>query len=231
MPKRDPMTQVYGRLGSIGFPRKYLREVVLPDWWDDQIAHNPAGYAEVLLLSKNLGLDLASLQNEAVPVGLRNLGPCKFKKTVSTQDSDLSIARTIATRVAQLSSLATRTPSIPLLQSASQIRTLILKAGAPWVGLSHLVDYCWAAGVPVLHLSVFPAGSRKMDGLAWVENKRRAIVISKNIRYSAWLSFILAHEVGHIAEGHVIPGGALVDEEVDRTADDEEERAANEFAP
>ena len=63
------MTQLYSRIGNVGFPRKYLREVVLPGWWDDEIAHNPAGYAEgLLLLSRNLGLDLASMQNEAVPV-------------------------------------------------------------------------------------------------------------------------------------------------------------------
>ncbi len=231
MPAQDLMTQLYGRLGSIGFPRKYLREVVLPDGWDDQIVHNPAGYAEgLLLLSKNLGLDLASLQNEAVPVGLRNLGPCKFKKAVSTQESELAIARTLATRIAQLAASAAPDPTVPLLPSASQIRTLILRAGAPWVGLSHLVDYCWAAGLPVLHLSAFPPGNKKMDGLAWVEDGRRAIVLSKNIRYSAWLLFILAHEVGHIAEGHVGRGGALVDEEVDRSSTDEEERSANAFA-
>ena len=69
------MAQLYNRLGSVGFPRKYLREIVLPDWWDDEIAYNPAGYAEgLMILSRNLGLDLASMQSEAVPVGLRNWG-------------------------------------------------------------------------------------------------------------------------------------------------------------
>ena len=54
------MTQLYSRLGSVGFPRKYLREIVLPSWWDDEIAHNPAGYTEgLLLLSRNLDLDLS----------------------------------------------------------------------------------------------------------------------------------------------------------------------------
>jgi hypothetical protein len=69
-----------------------------------------------------------------------------------------------------------------------------------------------------------------MDGLAWVEQGRSAIVLSKNIRYSAWLLYILAHEVGHIVEGHVERGGSLIDEVVDRTSMDAEERAANAFA-
>ena len=42
MPDEDPMAQLYSRLGSVGFPPKYLREVVLPEWWEDEVAHNPA---------------------------------------------------------------------------------------------------------------------------------------------------------------------------------------------
>ena len=81
MPAKNPMTQLYSRLGSVGFPRKYLREIVLPSWWDDEIAHNPAGYTEwLMLLSRNLGLDLASMQNEAVPIGLRNWSLANFVK-------------------------------------------------------------------------------------------------------------------------------------------------------
>ena len=88
MPDKDPMSQLYSRLGSLGFPPKYLHEVVLPEWWEDEVAHNPAGFAQGLLaLSRNLGLDLSSLQNESVPVGLRNLGPCKFKKAGSKRTS------------------------------------------------------------------------------------------------------------------------------------------------
>src|SRR2546427_5974809 len=121
------MTQLYSRLGSVGFPRKYLREIVLPSWWDDEIAHNPAGYTEgLMLLSRNLGLDLASMQNEAVPVGLRNLGPCKFKKSIATSDEELVLARIVATRVVELISTAVPVSKKLLLTSASEIRQLIL---------------------------------------------------------------------------------------------------------
>jgi hypothetical protein len=231
MSSKDPMSQLYGRLGSIGFTRKYLREVALPEWWDDKIAHNPAGYSEgLLLLSKSLGLDLASLQNDALPVGFRNLGPCKFKKSATTEESELTTARSVATRVAQIASSAELRPSVPLFDSAAQIRKVIFGAGARWIGLSQLADYCWSAGMPVLHITRLPPGSKKMDGLAWVDDGHRAIVVSKKIRFSAWLLFILAHEIGHIAKGHIARGGALVDEEVDRRSTDQEETEANAFA-
>ena len=225
------MTQLYSRLASVGFPRKYLREIVLPGWWDDEIAHNPAGYTEgLMLLSRNLGLDLASMQNEAVPVGLRNLGPCKFKKSAATSDEELVLARIVATRVAELMFPAVPIPKKSLLTSASEIRQLILRTGAPWVSLASLVDYCWSVGLPVIHVSAFPPKTKKMDGLAYVRSGRYAIVLCKNSHHSAWLLFIVAHELGHIVLGHVGSNGVLVDEQVDRNSTDEEEKAANAFA-
>jgi hypothetical protein len=56
-------------------------------------------------------------------------------------------------------------------------------------------------------------------------------VLCRNAKHSAWLLFILAHELGHILRGHVSKNGVLVDQEIDRTyATDEEEQAANAFA-
>ena len=57
-----------------------------------------------------------------------------------------------------------------------------------------------------------------------------AVVLSKNAKHSAWLLFILTHELGHIVQGHVSRDGVLVDELVDRSSRDKEEKAANAFA-
>jgi hypothetical protein len=225
------MTQLYSRLGSVGFPRKYLREIVLPSWWDDEIAHNPAGYTEgLLLLSRNLGIDLASMQNEAVPIGLRNLGPCKFKKSAATSDEELMLARIVATRIVDLISSAVPVPKAPLLTSATEMRQRILRAGAPWVNLASLLDYCWSVGLPVIHVSAFPPKAKKMEGLAYARSGRSVIVLCKNTQHSSGLLFILAHEIGHIMRGHINSDGVLIDEQVDRNSSDAEEKAANAFA-
>jgi Zn-dependent peptidase ImmA (M78 family) len=184
----------------------------------------------LLLLSRNLGLDLASMQHEAVLIGLRNLGPCKFKKSAATSDEELGLARLVATRVVELIAPAVPAPKKPLLTSASEIRQLIFRAGAPWVDLASLVDYCWSIGLPVIHVSAFPPKAKKMDGLASVRSGRYAIVLCKNTHHSAWLLFILAHELGHIVRGHINGDGVLVDEQVDRNSTDEEEKTANAFA-
>jgi hypothetical protein len=69
-----------------------------------------------------------------------------------------------------------------------------------------------------------------MDGLASVRGGHSAIVLCKNARHSAWLLFILAHELGHIVRGHINSDGVLVDEQVERSSTDAEEKAANAFA-
>jgi hypothetical protein len=229
--QKNPMAPLYHRLGSLGFSRKYLREVVLPDWWDDEIAHNSAGYAEGLtILSRNLALDLSSMQNPAVPVGLRNLGPCKFKKRPSTTEEELVLARILATRAVELDKPATPEPRVPFSKSASEIRQMILERGGPWINLPSLLNYCWAIAVPVLHISALPRATKKMEGLSVARGGGYGIVLGKNEKHSAWLLFILAHELGHITQGHVIHDGVLVDEAVDRKSRDQEETVANTFA-
>ena len=63
-----------------------------------------------------------------------------------------------------------------------------------------------------------------------MRNGHCAVVLSKNAKHSAWLLFILTHELGHIVQGHVSRDGVLVDELVDRSIRDKEEKAANAFA-
>src|SRR5215510_9769204 len=96
-----------------------------------------------------------------------------------------------------------------------EIRQCILRAEAPWVNLASLVDYCWSVGLPVIHISAFPPKAKKMDRLAYARNGRSAIVLCKNTHQSAYLSFILAHEIGHIIRGHINSDGVLIDEQVD----------------
>ena len=101
-----------------------------------------------MVLSLKFGVGPLSMQNEAVPVGLRNLGPCKFKKVGTTTDEELMLARVLATRAFELITPAIPAPTRSLLPSASAIRELILDEGEPWVSLNALLDYCWSVGLP-----------------------------------------------------------------------------------
>lgn len=225
------MSRLYGRLSDAGLTRHYIRSTVLPSWWDDEIALNPAGYAQgLLLLSRHLGLDLSSLQDEAAPVRLREFGSCKYKKREDVSEDDLAMCRMMAMRAAQLAAEAIELPYQSTPGSPAEIRQAILDAGAHWVGLSQLLDYCWSIGIPVLHLAHFPRNARRPDGFAARVNGRPVIVLCVQKKQPAWQLFILAHELGHIARNHIEEDGALLDDRVDEESSDAEEREANAFA-
>lgn len=226
-----PIEQLYRRLREVGVDTPYIKKTALPSWWDESVAESPSGYQEtLLLLSRHLGLSIKSLQDDNCPPELRDLGPCNFKKSKGVTEDDLTISRAICTRAAQIAAASIQTPwqgAIP--KSGALIRESILRTGAPWVGLSSLVDWCWLNGIPVLHVSHFPKSTRKMDGMAAVVEGRPVIVLCKRVKQEAWLLFILAHELGHIVRGHVSLNGVLVDEHVSKENDstDEQESEAN----
>lgn len=225
------MSRLYRRLSRAGLTRQYIRSTVLPSWWDDEIALNAAGYAQgLLLLARHLGLDLSSLQDDTVPVRLRELGSCKYKKREDVNEDDLALCRMMAIRVAQLADEAMELPLRPTTQSADEIRQTILDTGAPWVGLPELLDYCWSVGIPVLHLDHFPKNARRPDGFAARVKGRPVIILCARKKQSAWQLFILAHELGHIERGHILGDGALLDDKVDENSLDAEEIEANIFA-
>lgn len=56
------------------------------------------------------------------------------------------------------------------------------------------------------------------------------VVLCKQDRSTAWLLFILAHELGHIVLGHIPDDGVLYDENIKTNVVDVEEEAANNFA-
>ena len=231
LPQANPMKTLYRRLTEVGLTRDFVRKTALPSWWDDEVAANPAGYAQgLLLLSRHLGLELGSLQDESIPVKLRDFGVCKYKKRDDVTEDELALARVMATRAAQLAAEATTTAPTSLLGSAGEIRQQILDGGACCVGLRELLDYCWSVGTPVLHLDHFPRNARRPDGFAARVHGRSVVVLCRRATYSAWLLFILAHELGHIGLGHISEDGALLDDAVDADSQDVEEQQANAFA-
>jgi hypothetical protein len=228
---QNPISKLYQRLSQAGLTRQYVRSTALPSWWEDEIASNPAGYAQgLLLLARHLGLDLKTLQDDTAAVRLRDFGVCKYKKQDKVSEDELAMCRTLATRAAQLAAEAAADAYQPLPGCAADIRQAILDRGASWVGLPELLDYCWSIGIPVLHLDHFPKNARRPDGFAARINGRPVIVLCVRKKQPAWQSFILAHELGHIACGHIADDGTLLDDRVEEASQDEEEREANTFA-
>lgn len=222
---------VLNRLSAAGFRPSYVRKVVLPDWWDDEIAKTQAGYVEGLgILARNLGLEWKPLFKKG-RVEFQSRDCVHFKKSPNVSEDELLLAERVATQALWLTGFKTRNAYTGIADSAAKIRQeIIAESGGVPVNLKNLLAYCWNKGIIVLHICNFPPGAKKMEGLATLLDNRPGIVLCKNHQSPAWMVFLLAHELGHIAKGHVKKGGVLVDEKVTTKSTDKEEQEANRFA-
>lgn len=115
---------------------------------------------------------------------------------------------------------------------ARDLRGSIL-ANKRFIEFQDLLGLCWGVGIPVIYLRVFPLSAKRMCAMSINFENRFAIMLAKDSEYPAPISFYLAHELGHIALGHVQHGGAFVDLSdslSSREIKDSEEREADRYA-
>jgi len=228
------MKEVFTRLNDAGFGRRFVKKYALPSWWVDEVAQSPAGLDQTLLIiSRRLGLTFEALKTPGAAIQ-GDHPEVRFKRIGDAPTESLRVPAAIGGKLARLVLRATAsTPGAPL-PSAEAARAEILGSGAPWVGLQQLLDYSWSHGIPVIHLANLPKTTsgqkvRKPAGMAMRVGDRFAIVLCRGNTSESQQAFWLAHELGHIASGHV-ESGVLVDEDVDKASEDPQEREANEYA-
>lgn len=229
-PLVDSVRSLYERLEQAGLDRKFVRKVLLPDWWDDAIAQHPTGYAEARLrIARALGVSLSQLDSGDLLKSALDETRLRCKTRRGTEPYSIRWTIALAHSAAELASRATPTPYQPLPEIAHQIRDAILQ-DQPWVSLGNLLAYCWNHGVPVIPLRHKPRKSKKIDGLVVRVDERPVIVLACGYRYSARLLFIVAHELGHWLSGHLSDEPILAEESITREGKNQEEAEANWFA-
>lgn len=212
----------------------------LPAWACDAI-HHEAGRIELEgYVARHFGYRFrpdVGFEPAALP-------PAVFKVRRDTDPADVVAARGYATAVARSVARATRTPWTGMPPDAAGLRVRALEAadGRGWVDFAALVEASWRLGIPVIDLPELPVLGRKPDGLATFVGGRPVAVLLKSQPLAEWMVFILAHELGHMALGHLShhEGAAVVDEKVSLSdeaptpiwvgPEDDQERDANAFA-
>jgi hypothetical protein len=228
---------LYQTVGHLGLTKAQVRGL-LPSWWAPEIEAEEAGVAELgLYLSRRLSIDLTALfEGRVVPKGA--VSQVAFKHRSGTAPEKFVAATYIAASLAKAILDAFPVPYTPLPGDPEALRDAARAQGNERVvGFDSLLALCWNSGIPVIPLPHLPIGVRKMDGAALRVGPRPVIVIAKRQSSRAWLSFILAHEIGHLALGHLAPGSTLIDVALHESAtyatdsaQDAEERAADQFA-
>lgn len=225
------MTDLYARLHGVGFPRAYVKSRILPDWWEDDLATDPGNrrLAE-LTISRTLKIPLQSLAEPSSPLSLEGAREVRFKRWQATEESRLLPAVAVARRVFELVLYsATNLPTLRLEGSDPDVLRERILAQSQYVTLSSLVQYSWDFGVPVVHLDSLPDGAKQVDGMAFCVAGHPCIALASSKRSPAWLTWHLAHEMGHVARAH-LHTGAAIDIKIDFNSQQAEEQEANLFA-
>ena len=200
-----------------------------PSWWTDEADSSLSGRAELrFALARRLGLDPQPLLGERVEFIWND--EARFKH-LSTQDEKQKAAlASFGLAVGRL--LLRGTPPVQVAKlTAEELRAAIL-AGSAFVDLGSLVAACWALGIPVIHLRIFPLETKSMHAMVVTEGNRFAVLLGRDVSYPAPMAFTLAHEIGHVMLNHLDGALALVDLEDPATAggDDFQEDEADRFA-
>ena len=229
------LTDIYRSLRTVGLTRGQVSSI-LPDWWAPEMAKTQSGLRETaLLLGRRLCLDASALLEGRVEHA-RDLSVPRYKHTVRVTEEQLRPATLIAASLAKAVVGAMPARVVALPTSASAVREQVL-AQAPRVDFDSILNLCWSSGVPVIPLPNLPNGVRKMDAAAIRVGDRPVILIALRNNSKAWLSFLLAHELGHLSLGHVPTNSALVEGSLNDSTEfevgtgiDRQEIEANEFA-
>ncbi|WP_353612238.1 ImmA/IrrE family metallo-endopeptidase [Mycobacterium sp. ACS4331] len=155
----------------------------------------------------------------------------KYKNLGATTPAEQGVLTSFGVAIGKALIAVAPPPVGSLPPTAEELRTAILKSGR-LVGLTELLTFCWAVGVAVVQLEVFPLSAKRMHAMTVKVGDRYAILLGSRSSYPAQASFVVAHELGHIAGGHLGDSAALLDVEdpLDIANRDDEEAEADKYA-
>lgn len=226
------------KLLDLGLSRE-LVDASLPEWWTpDESGSTSAKTLVSLLLARRLNLDPETLLDDDVPLGFLHTGTTKFKHMRLADGARKEALVGFAHGVSRILFSAMPPAAAQVVPSdARELRQMLLGPQTPFVGFGDVLTACWSLGVPVLHLRLFPARTKGVTAIAVRIGTQHAILVARESGFEAQYMFHVAHELGHIALGHLKDVSAIVDADptdpdnkADELIDDEEEVAADAYA-
>lgn len=226
--QRDGSVSLRAQLKELGLA-EHLVAAAWPGWWDEAAEASVSAQTELRFsLARKLGLDPQSLVEGSPKFSWRGAG--RFKHLTTEDESHRDVLTAFGSALAALLAQAAPSSLVTTEVTPEALRSAVLRRQA-FVRLVDLLGICWSLGVPTIHLRLFPLSSKRMAAMAVGTGSRNAVLLGKDSEYPAHIAFYLAHEIGHIALGHVKDPKVLVDfEHLPGSSDDAEEAAADAFA-
>lgn len=226
---KDENDTLVNKLRQAGISRAAIA-AAWPSWWTEDAARSPSGRAELRFgLARSLGLEAKTLLGEQVEFIWND--EARFKHVSTESGAERAVLASYGIAIGRLLLRGTSRHNPVDALSAENLREAIL-INHQFVDLKSLISTCWALGVPVIHLRVFPLEAKSMHAMVVTVDGRFAILLGRDASYPAPIAFTLAHELGHILLGHLTGSAALIDLDDPATAKDEDvqEREADAFA-
>ena len=151
--------------------------------------------------------------------------PVALKRRSTTTGEGGQALLVLAESLARRSALAYSGPPGAVPEDPSALREALVRDGKE-ITLDRLVRWCWRTGIVVTPMDArggFSAG-------AWVVGDQPVVVLKEAPDFKAYWLFALAHELGHLAHGHVASVGVIDVEHAWEGQDDEQEQEANTYA-
>ena len=229
---KDDSSQLRWRLRQVGLSDPAIN-AAWPAWWSD--AAEPSASAQTELrfsLARKLGLDPRSLLADGEQPRFIWRDEARFKHLSGESSLEMSAITSFGTALGRYLIAATTASPVAAGWSSASLRSAILRH-QPYVRLEDLLVTCWSLGIPTIHLRIFPGERKRMSAMAVRVGSRTAILLCRDSRFPPRLTFYLAHELGHIALGHLSQRPVLVDlddSDLPSPDGDPEEVAADRFA-
>lgn len=180
-----------------------------PAWWSDEAFSSQSARAELrFAIARKLGLSPTSLFKDEVEFVWKD--EARYKHLSNETDAEKAALTSYGVSVARMLVRALKTEPTPGRFGALELRESILQ-NEPFVNLRSLLATCWAIGLSVIHLRVFPLEAKRMAAMAVRAAGRHAILLGRDAQYPAPVAFTLAHEIGHVMLGHIGTSSAIID--------------------
>jgi transcriptional regulator with XRE-family HTH domain len=201
------------RAQRVGVPAEVLKRIAS--------AVNPRQLPDVL--ARAFRWDPRSVrEGELTPPVLA--APLILKRRGAVQPDDqalLALSESLARRSASVYSRSPgAAPDEPIALRAAVV------GDATEITLDALVRWSWQAGIVVVPMGASGAFSAG----AWVFDGQPVVVLKEAPDFKAYWLFALAHELGHLARGHVTDAGLVDVERAWEGQTDQQEHEANEYA-
>ena len=203
---------------------------VWPEWWSSDAANSTSATMELTYtVARRLGLSPRALFEGSTKFLWRD--DTKFKNLGTTTEGEQAILGAFGISIGRCALGATEPASGSNLPDVRTLRETILKQGR-LVNAFELLTFCWSFGIPVIQLRFFPLQQKKMHAMTVRVGDRYAILLGFDSKYYARVSYIIAHEIGHILLGHLAQDNSLleIDDPIKSEDPDDEEVSADRLA-